>query len=98
MSHVLASISAQDMETYREVLCQWARANGLEPSDIAAAPGVTVEQVGKRTVIVYWQYQRDGDGRILVDPSDNAQALMVRRSVTQVETLAQHGYQEPQRP
>ncbi|MDX3087179.1 hypothetical protein PV620_30205 [Streptomyces sp. ME02-6978a] len=98
MSHVLASINAQAMETYREALCQWARANGLEPTNIAAAPGVTVEQVGKRTVIVYWEFQRGDDGRILADPSASTQALMVRRSVTQVETLAQHGYPEPNRP
>ncbi|MFE4311509.1 hypothetical protein ACFRR6_36250, partial [Streptomyces sp. NPDC056891] len=59
----------------------------------AAGPGLTVERVGRRTVIVFSEFQRDADGKRLVD-LDKAEAVTVRRSVTQVETLTQHGYPE----
>ncbi|MCD2461964.1 hypothetical protein MBT42_00125 [Streptomyces sp. MBT42] len=92
-TRVITSITAEDIEQHREVLCAWARANGLEPNDVAAGPGLTVERVGRRTVIVYSEFQRGADGKRLVD-LDKAEAVTVRRSVTQVETLAQHGYPE----
>ncbi len=90
-ARVITTITAEDIAQHRDVLCAWARANGLVPGDIAAGPGVTVEQAGRRTVIVYHQFQRSADGMVLADP-DQGGALTVRRSVTQVETLTEHGY------
>ncbi|MFE5514471.1 hypothetical protein ACFQ9J_28450 [Streptomyces sp. NPDC056529] len=90
-TRIIETITTKDMERHREVLCAWAEANGLVPKNIAADPGLTVERVGRRTVIVFHEYQRGADGKILVD-WDACEAVTVRRSVTQVETLAQHGY------
>ncbi|WP_432114028.1 hypothetical protein [Streptomyces sp. S1] len=88
---IIKTITAEDIERHREVLCAWATANGLVPKDIAAGPGVTVERVARRTVIVFHEFQRGADGRILFD-ADRGDAMVIRRAVTQVETLAQHGY------
>ncbi|MFE7509740.1 hypothetical protein ACFU8I_00640 [Streptomyces sp. NPDC057540] len=92
-ARVITSITTEDIAQYREALCAWAEANGLVPRDVADKPGITVERVGRRTVIVYREYQRGADGKVLVD-RDASEAVTVRRSVTQVETLAQHGYPE----
>ncbi|MGW1930456.1 hypothetical protein [Streptomyces sp. NPDC001919] len=92
-TRVITSITAKDIDRHREVLRAWAEANGLVPTDVAAGPGLTVERVGRRTVIVFHQYQRGADGKVLVDWDKN-EPVTVKRSVTQVETLAQHGYPE----
>ncbi|KUN34820.1 hypothetical protein AQJ30_27515 [Streptomyces longwoodensis] len=86
-TRVLATITQADIERHREALCEWARANGIEPRDIAAAPGLTVEQVGERTVIVYWEFQR------------SAGALWVRRAArlrVPLPALGDHSKDHPE--
>ncbi|MBP2583020.1 hypothetical protein J3A78_003498 [Streptomyces sp. PvR006] len=90
-TRVIETITAEDIARHRAALCAWAEANGLVPKDVADRPGITVERVGRRTVIVFHEYQRGADGKVLVD-LDRGEGVTVRRSVTQVETLAQHGY------
>ncbi|MFJ2259485.1 hypothetical protein ACIOKD_14285 [Streptomyces sp. NPDC087844] len=90
-TRTITTITAEDIDTHREVLCAWATANGIEPEDVVARTGMTIQRTGRRTVIVYHQFQRSQDGKILFD--DDAQAgLMIRMAVPLVETLAQHGY------
>lgn len=79
-TRVLATITAEDMARHRAALCDWARANGIEPQDVAAKPGLTIEQTGQRKVIVYWQFQRASDGNVLGDPDHPGEALTVRRA------------------
>ncbi|MCD2465541.1 hypothetical protein MBT42_18465 [Streptomyces sp. MBT42] len=83
-TRVITSITAEDIESSTARCCaRGPGANGLEPNDVAAGPGLTVERVGRRTVIVYSEFQRGADGKRLVD-LDKAEAVTVRRSVTQV--------------
>lgn len=94
ISRVLMSITADDIEQHREQLCQWAQANGLDPKDVAANPGLTIEQSGKRTVIVWRQFQRDDQGRIMPDPADPTIAWTVRKATRMTSPPAEHGYPE----
>lgn len=89
-TRIIETITAKDIDEHREVLCQWARANGIDPEDVAAGPGMTVERTGRRTVIVYHQIQRGGDGLALRD--DSGGRLEVRTAVPLVEILELHGY------
>jgi hypothetical protein len=73
-------ITAEDMARHRTALCEWAKANGIEPRDVAATPGVTIEQAGQRQVIVYREFQRAASGSILADPDHPGQPLTVRRA------------------
>ncbi|MEU5664748.1 hypothetical protein [Streptomyces longwoodensis] len=98
-TRVLATITQADIERHREALCEWARANGIEPRDIAAAPGLTVEQVGERTVIVYWEFQRSAGGAVLVDPKRPGEPLWVRRAArlrVPLPALGDHSEDHPE--
>ncbi|NUP16483.1 MAG: hypothetical protein HOZ81_10335 [Streptomyces sp.] len=90
-SAVIATITAAGMERHRERLCQWAEANGLDPKDIASAPGVAIERSGRRIVIVWRQFQRDDQGRIMIDPADPTDAWTVRRASRLTSPLDDHG-------
>ncbi|MEU3255849.1 hypothetical protein [Streptomyces sp. NPDC006997] len=79
-TRVLATITAKDIEQHRETLVQWATANGIEPHDVAATPGMTIEQTGQRTVIVYRQFQRAADGKLQMDPGRSDQVWTIKRS------------------
>lgn len=89
-TRIITTITAEDIDEHREVLCAWARANGIEPEDVAAGPGMSVERTGRRTVIVYHQIHRGGDGLVLRD--DSGARLEIKTAVPLVETLAQHRY------
>ncbi|MET9702306.1 hypothetical protein [Streptomyces griseus] len=93
-STTITTITAGDIAEHREQLCQWAEANGLNPTDIASAPGVTIERTGKRTVIVWRQFQRDDQGRIMADPADPTTAWTVRKASRLTSPLAAHGLGE----
>ncbi|MET7648360.1 hypothetical protein ABZS83_33010 [Streptomyces sp. NPDC005426] len=92
MSRVLTTITAADIEEHREALCQWAEANKLDPKDVAAGPGLTVERTGRRTSIVYQEIQRGADGRALVDPSTPDEVWTVRKATPLISPLDDHGY------
>jgi hypothetical protein len=79
-ARVLATITPEDMARHRDALCEWAKANGIEPRDVAARPGVTIEQTGQRKVIVYREFQRAADGSIQAHPDRPGEALTVRRA------------------
>lgn len=85
-SRVLTTITAEDIQVHRAALCAWAEANRLD-LDRVAEDTITVEAVGGRTVICYREIQCDLAGRPLVDPSQPAGALTVRRSVDQRVSL-----------
>ncbi|MGW3330278.1 hypothetical protein ACWDF9_06985 [Streptomyces rubiginosohelvolus] len=93
-STVLMTITAGDIEQHREQLCQWAQANGLDPKDIASAPGVTIERTGKRTDIIWRQFQRDDQGRIMPDPADPTIVWTVRKATRMTSPPAEHGYRD----
>jgi hypothetical protein len=84
---VLTTISATDMDEQRAALCAWAKDNGLVPEDVAASPGMTVERHGRRTVIVYAEFQRDDQGRIMTDPADPREAWVISRTSPLVTPL-----------
>ncbi len=89
-TRIIATITAEDIDKHREVLCAWAQANGIKPDNVAARPGMSVERTGRRTVIVYHQIQRGGDGLVLRD--DNGDRLEIKTAVPLVATLDEHGY------
>lgn len=91
MSQVLYTITTEDIERHREQLCQWAAANGIEPNDVAAGPGVTVERAGKRVVIVWQQIQRDQYGRYLAGGEVFDQVWTVRKATPLISPLQDHG-------
>lgn len=93
-STVITTITAADIERHREQLCQWAKANGLDPKDIASGPGLTIERTGKRLVIVWRQFQDDDQGRRMADPADPQQAWTVRKASGLTSPLADHGLGE----
>ncbi|KFK91501.1 hypothetical protein IX27_00260 [Streptomyces sp. JS01] len=93
-STVLMTITEDDVHKHREALCRWVEANGLNPKDIASAPGVTIERTGKRTDIVWRQFQRDDQGRIMSDPADPTTAWTVRKATRMTSPPAEHGYPE----
>ncbi|WNI16626.1 hypothetical protein [Actinacidiphila sp. ITFR-21] len=78
MIHVVTS---QDIERHRLALIAWAEANGLDPNLMDPA-GLTIEQVGDRTVILYSEHQLSQDGKKLVDPDHPGRTLVIRRSRT----------------
>ena len=80
-SHVLVTITAEDVHRHREVLAQWVTANGLDPRSVAERPGLTIEQAGERMMLCYQELQRDDQGRSLVDPADRREAWMIKRAV-----------------
>lgn len=96
MSHVLAAISAEDIARHRNVLCQWAEANGINPVNIAASPGLTVERTGRRTHIVYREIQRDAEGHAHLDPANPHEMLTIRKATPLISPLEDHGYQDPE--
>lgn len=79
-SRVLATITEEDIHRHREVLISWAEANGLDPHAIAQRPGLTIERTGNHTVIVYQEFQRDDQGRKMIDPDTPDQAWMITRA------------------
>lgn len=79
-TRTIATITAEDIDQHREALCEWAKANGIEPENVAASPGLTVERVGRRTVIVYHEFQRDARGWLQLDPDTPDKAWTVKRS------------------
>ncbi|TXS35729.1 hypothetical protein [Streptomyces sp. OR43] len=87
---VLATITADDVAEQRAALCAWAKDNGLAPEDVAASPGLTVEKRGRRTVIVYAEFQRDDQGRIMTDPADPSSAWTIPRTAPLVGPLASY--------
>lgn len=89
-TRVLMTISASDIDEHREQLCTWATDNGLVPKDVAAAPGLTIERTGRRTVIAYAEYQRDDQGRIMADPADPSSAWTIPRATPLVRPLADY--------
>ncbi|MFF3060875.1 hypothetical protein [Streptomyces sp. NPDC057909] len=89
-TRVLTTISEHDIREHRELLCTWATDNGLAPENVAAAPGLTIERTGRRTVIAYAEYQRDDQGRIMVDPADPSSAWTIPRTTPLVRPLADY--------
>lgn len=54
-----------------EATCDWVRANGLDPKEVAACVGeviLTVEEVNGERIIRYQRFVRSATGGIQVDP------------------------------
>lgn len=91
-STVLMTITADDIEQHRDALCRWAKANGLDPNNIASAPGLTIERSGKGRSIVWHEFQRDDQGRIMPDPADPTVVWTVRKATRMISLPGDHGY------
>jgi hypothetical protein len=89
-TRVLTTISASDVDEHRELLCMWATDNGLIPENMASAPGLTIERTGRRTVIAYAEFQRDDQGRIMVDPADPDIPWTIPRTTPLVRPLSDY--------
>ena len=88
---VLRTISAAQIEEHRDFLCRWAEANGLDPKAIAVER-VTVEEIGRQTVIRYQEIQRSPEGRPLIDPDHGDKVWVIERTMPQVAALDSFGY------
>jgi pyrroloquinoline quinone (PQQ) biosynthesis protein C len=88
---VLRTISADQVEQHRELLCRWVEANGIDPKTVAIEE-MTVETDGKQAVIRYQEIQRSPEGRSLIDPECSDRAWRIERTAPQLTDLDDFGY------
>jgi hypothetical protein len=64
-----------------EALCDWARANGIEPGEVSADDDITIEDGPDGWVIRYRAFVRSSSGSKQVDPIRSEEALTEARIV-----------------
>lgn len=70
-------LDAMTCEQHRDVLSEWARANGFEPQDIPEDAKVVFDERGLTVEVV----ERDEGGKVKLDPSEPNRVKRVERTV-----------------
>lgn len=84
---VLTLLRADDIAANREALCDWLRANYIDPVT-AADRWISVEETDSgATVIRYQRYKINTSGRRLLDPDDDARPWVEELTILQVVAL-----------
>lgn len=78
MSAVLALYRADDLYEHREALCEWLKANDVDPHTVAMR-WISVEGDGGQRSIRYRTFRTTATGSRLMDPDDPAQAWTEER-------------------
>lgn len=74
-------IEPRELAAHREELCDWLKANGLEPRDITSAKPIIIEQHDAGLYDVwYYAFVLTADGAKQVDPHEPDQAWTKLRS------------------
>lgn len=67
LARIDASLWNERCRTYREEVCAWLRANGVDPNDVVVEDVEVV--LLDAPAISRWEYVRDADGNVQRDPT-----------------------------
>lgn len=84
---VLTLLRADDIAANREVLCEWLKANSIDPVT-AADRWISVEEADSGALVIrYQRYKLNSTGRRLLDPNDDARPWVEELTTLQVVAL-----------
>ncbi|MFJ7990334.1 hypothetical protein [Streptomyces sp. NPDC096351] len=80
-------------EEQRRRVCDWLKANGIDPNDVCGREPLTIEGSiydGKKRhqVICFSEFHRNESGHRYADPRDRTTAMVIQRAVRQTVELA----------
>lgn len=79
MTSVLALYRSDDLAEHREALCEWIKANGIQPASVAMR-WLSVEEQDCQRVIRYQAFKRTPTGEVLMDPDEPHEAWTEERT------------------